>query len=103
MSTKKTKKVEAALTPNEQAILADVGANVIDWVAVNSASLEAKFAKKYPRSRNRFNVAVRNINGSKRAIVVTADGTVKLDKKNSYANVLTWASLRKLGCPLAQA
>lgn len=73
--------------------------SLVGWVAKNSSALEQAFDKKYPRSRNKFNIVVRNIKGSKRTLVLTSTGEVKVDRKNSYKNVLTGKTLKKLGCP----
>ena len=72
---------------------------ILNWVSENAETLEQRFAKKYPRSRNKFNVQVVNAAGSKRVIVLNAEGRVILDKKSSYKNVLNWQAMRKLGCP----
>lgn len=73
--------------------------NLLRWITANSEKLEKSFSKKYPLARNRFNVQVRNTNGSKRILVLNALGEEKVDITNSYKNVLPWQTVRRLGCP----
>ncbi len=72
---------------------------LIGWLAKDSSKLEASFSKKFPRSKNKFNVQLKNVDGTKRTLVVTSDNEVKLDKRSSYKNFIPWATARRLGCP----
>lgn len=73
--------------------------SVIKWLAENATKLETSFSKKYPRSTNHFNVELRNKNGSRRTIILNGSGELKVDKNNSYKNIVTWQTARRLGCP----
>lgn len=73
--------------------------DILGWLTADTSKLEANFAKKFPRSRNKFNVQLKNVGGSLRTVVVTSTGQLKFDKKNTYKNVVSWATARRLGCP----
>lgn len=75
--------------------------NVAGWVARNAVPLKGKFAKKFPRSRNLFNIQVLDTTGSKRTVILKAGNVVAIDRKNSYKNVISFSELRKMGCPTA--
>lgn len=77
----------------------ELSKSIVSWVAKNSQLLEARFTTKYPRSKNKFNVQLRNTNGKKSTLVFTSSGDIKVDKRGSYQNVLTWQNVRRLGCP----
>jgi hypothetical protein len=77
----------------------DLSKDLVKWVASNSALLQEKFEKKYPRSRNKFNVQLKNRDGRNRTIVVTSTGDVKVDRTGGYKNVLTWQNVRRIGAP----
>lgn len=74
--------------------------SLLGWVAKNSSAIQETFSKKYPRARNKFNLEVVNVEGSKRILILTAQDTVKVDVQSAGRNVLPWATLRKLGCPV---
>jgi hypothetical protein len=73
--------------------------SLLGWVADNSVSLQMRFAKKFPTARNKFNLDVRNASGSKRVLILSNDGSVKVDAQPAGRKVLAWATLRKIGCP----
>lgn len=77
----------------------ELSKNVVRWVAKNAATLQESFSKKYPRSKNKFNIQLKNVDGRNRTIVFTSTGNIKLDKSSSYKNVLTWQNIRTMGCP----
>lgn len=77
----------------------ELNKNVVRWVVQNATLLQESFSKKYPRSKNKFNVQLQNVEGRNRTIVRTRTGDIKLDKTSSYKNVLTWQNVRSMGCP----
>lgn len=90
-----TQKAITSVLPKQTELSKDV----VRWVAQNATLLQENFNKKYPRSKNKFNVQLKNSDGRNRTIILTSTGNVKLDKSSSYKNILTWQVVRSMGCP----